>query len=73
MREILRLVRKYHAPMLVTSHAHSLYELRAPREMFALAALIGLSTEEARAALSDFPAGIMAKRWKKEREVEVLD
>jgi ribonuclease P/MRP protein subunit RPP1 len=73
MREILRLVRKYHAPMLVTSHAHSLYELRAPREMIALAALIGLSSEEARAALSDFPAGIMAKRWKKEREVEVLD
>ena len=73
MREILRLVRKYHAPMLVTSHAHSLYELRAPREMIALAALIGLSTEEARAALSDCPAGIMAKRWKKEREVEVLD
>jgi RNase P/RNase MRP subunit p30 len=41
--------------------------------MIALAALIGLSTEEARAALSDCPAGIMAKRWKKEREVEVLD
>ena len=73
MREILRLVRKYHAPMLLTSHAQSLYELRAPREMMALAALIGLSPEEARAAVSDFPAGVLAKRWKREREVEVLD
>jgi ribonuclease P/MRP protein subunit RPP1 len=59
--------------MLLTSHAQSLYELRAPREMMALAALIGLSPEEARAALSDCPAGVLAKRWKKEREVEVLD
>jgi ribonuclease P/MRP protein subunit RPP1 len=72
MREILRLVRKYHAPMILTSHARSVYDLRAPREMIALAALLGMTAEEAKAALSDTPAGILAKRWKKESEVEVL-
>ncbi len=72
MREILKLVRKYNAPILLTSHAHSIYDLRAPREMVALAALFGMSKEEAVHALSDIPQGILDKRWKKERDVVLL-
>jgi ribonuclease P/MRP protein subunit RPP1 len=72
MHEQLKLARKYQAPMIVTSNAHSLYDLRAPREMIALAALFGMSKDEATSALSDIPRGILEKRWKKEREVERL-
>jgi len=71
MREHLKLVRKYNAPMILTSHAHSVYDLRAPREMIALAALFGMSKEEATSALCDIPAGILDKRWKKDRDVEI--
>lgn len=72
MRENLKLVRKYNAPMILTSNAHSIYDLRAPREMIALAALFGMSKEEATSALSDIPQGILEKRWKKEKEVEMM-
>jgi len=72
MRETLKLVRKYNAPMILTSNAHSIYDLRAPHEMIALAALFGMSKEEATSALCDIPQGILEKRWKKEREVELL-
>lgn len=72
MRENLKLVQKYNAPMIITSHAYSIYDLRAPREMIALAALVGMSKEEATSALSDIPAGILEKRWKRESDVEVL-
>jgi ribonuclease P/MRP protein subunit RPP1 len=72
MRENLKLVRKYNAPMILTSHAHSIYDLRAPREMIALATLFGMTKEEAKSALCDIPVGILEKKWKKERDVEVL-
>jgi len=72
MRENLKLVRKYNAPMILTSHARTIYDLRAPREMIALAALFGMSKEEATSALCDIPKGVLEKRWKKESDVEVL-
>jgi ribonuclease P/MRP protein subunit RPP1 len=72
MRELVKLVRKYKAPRILTSNAHSIYDLRAPREMIALASLFGMEREEATRALSEFPQAIVEKRWKKEREVEVL-
>jgi ribonuclease P/MRP protein subunit RPP1 len=72
MRENLKLVRKYNAPVILTSHARSVYDLRAPREMIALATLFGMTREEATSALCDVPAGLLEKRWKKERDVEVL-
>jgi len=72
MRENLKLVRKYNAPMILTSHARSIYDLRAPLEMIALAALFGMSKEEATGALCDIPKGVLEKRWKKERDVEII-
>lgn len=72
MRENLKLVRKYEALMILTSHAHSIYDLRAPREMIALATLFGMTKEEATSALCDIPVGILEKRWKKDRDVEII-
>ncbi len=72
MREILKFVRKYKAMPVITSNAHSIYDLRAPREMVALASLFGMRKEEAVHALSDIPEGILEKKWKKRREVEII-
>jgi len=72
MREIFKIARKYKAMPIITSNAHSVYDLIAPREMIALASLFGMQKEEAVHALSDIPEGILEKRWKKEREVEVI-
>ncbi|RZN33693.1 MAG: ribonuclease P protein component 3 [Methanophagales archaeon ANME-1-THS] len=72
MQEQLKLVRKYKAPMILTSNAYSIYDIRAPREMIALATLFGMSKDEATRALSEIPRGLLEKRWKREREVERL-
>ncbi|NQE06368.1 Ribonuclease P protein component 3 [ANME-1 cluster archaeon GoMg1] len=72
MRDILKFVRKYKAMPVITSNAHSIYDLRAPREMVALASLFGMQKEEAVHALSDIPEGILEKKWKKKREVEII-
>ncbi|MBA5942619.1 MAG: ribonuclease P protein component 3 [Methanophagales archaeon] len=72
MRDNLRLLRKYKAPMILTSNARSVYDLRAPREMIALASLFGMTKVEATSALSDIPLDILERRGEKERAVEVL-
>ncbi|MFZ2070005.1 MAG: RNase P subunit p30 family protein [Halobacteriota archaeon] len=72
LRDNLELVRKYKARFILTSNARSIYDLRAPREMIALASLFGMRHEEAVRALSDIPVEILEKRWNKERKVELI-
>ena len=72
MHDNLHLVRKYKAMSILTSNARSIYDLRAPREMIALASLFGMRREEAVSALSDIPLRILEKRWNKEKGVEIL-
>jgi ribonuclease P/MRP protein subunit RPP1 len=72
MRENLKLVRKYKALAIITSNARSIYDLRAPREIIALASLFGMKKEEAVHALSAVPEGVLKKRWKKKTEVEII-
>jgi len=72
LHENLKLIRKYHVMPLLTTNNRSIYDLRAPREMIALASLCGMEREEAIMALSEIPAGILTRRWKKGREVEQL-
>ena len=57
---------------ILTSNACSIYGLRAPRELIALAALFGMRRKEAVRALSDVPLSILERRWYKAREVELL-
>jgi RNase P/RNase MRP subunit p30 len=40
--------------------------------MVALASLFGMRREEALCALSDVPKGIIEKKWKREKEVEII-
>lgn len=72
MRENLKLVRKYKALAIITSNARSIYDLRAPREIIALASLFGMKKEEAVHALSAVPEGVLKKKWKKKTEVEII-
>jgi ribonuclease P/MRP protein subunit RPP1 len=61
MRGNLLLARKYSAPMILTSNAYSIYDLRAPREMIALARLFGMRKEEAIEALSEMPMRMIGR------------
>ena len=65
-RHNLKLARKYDAPMILTSNAQSVYDLRAPREMIALASVFGMTEEEAIASLSTVPEEIVrrgSEKW----------
>lgn len=64
-RKNLKLARKYKVPMIITSNAFSIYDIRAPREMMALAKLFGMTKEEAINALSVTPMQIIENRTKK--------
>ena len=61
-RHNLTLARKYGAPMILTSNAQSIYDLRAPREMIALGTVFGMTEEEAVTALSTVPEEIIRRR-----------
>ena len=61
-RHNLKLARKYDAPMILTSNAQSVYDLRAPREMIALASVFGMTEDEGGFALSAVPEEILRRR-----------
>jgi ribonuclease P/MRP protein subunit RPP1 len=60
-RKNLKLVRKYDVPFILTSNGNSYYDLRAPRELIALARLFGMTPEEATYGISTAPEQIIAK------------
>lgn len=60
-RKDLKLVRKYDVPFVLTSNAVSLYDMRAPRELIALASLFGMTREEALHGISVVPEMILAR------------
>jgi len=60
-RKNVEIARKFDVPMIITSNAASRFDLRAPREMLALAGLFGMDKDEAVSALSTVPAGIIAR------------
>jgi len=64
MAKNLSLLRKYNVAALITSNAHSIYELRAPRDMMALAGLFGMTKEEAFSGLSTAPWAIIERNKK---------
>ena len=68
-RHNLKLARKYGAPVVLTSNAQSIYDLRAPREMIALATIAGMTVDEAITALSTVPDTII----KQESENRIMD
>ncbi len=62
MRTNLRHARKYNLSMILTCNAHSIYDLRSPREIAALAGLFGMTQKEAVNAMSATPLGILRRK-----------
>ncbi len=62
MRENLKHARKYELSIILTSSARSVYDLRSPREMAAVAGLFGMSKEEAVDAMSAAPLDILRRK-----------
>ncbi|MDD4496754.1 MAG: ribonuclease P protein component 3 [Methanosarcinaceae archaeon] len=60
-RATLELARKYEVSIVLSSDAMSCFDLRAPREMAAIAELFGMEEDEALASLSTVPTGILAR------------
>lgn len=58
-RQIMKLHRKYEVPVIITSDTSSFYGLRNPRDIMALAACFGMTTDEAFNALSKTPQEII--------------
>ncbi len=61
-RTNLNIARKYDVPMLITSNASSYFDMRAPREMIAVAGMFGMNNDEASSALSATAAGIIENK-----------
>lgn len=62
MRINLKHARKYKLQLILTSDAHSIYDLRAPREMAAISSLFGMTEHEAVDAMSATPLNILRRK-----------
>ncbi len=62
MKKNLKHARKYKLSMILTSSAHSIYDLRSPRELAALGGLFGMTKEEAVEAMSAAPLTILRRK-----------
>jgi ribonuclease P/MRP protein subunit RPP1 len=64
-RRNVSLCQKFGVQVIITSDAYSHYDLRAPRQLKALARLLLLTDREAETALSKAPLSIIKRRGKK--------
>lgn len=71
MAQNVRICRDAGCDMVVTSGARDEYGLRAPRDLMAFGILLGMSLEEAKAAVSANPAKIL-KRSRDRRDPDIL-
>jgi ribonuclease P/MRP protein subunit RPP1 len=62
MRINLKHARKYKLQLILTSDPHSIYDLRAPREMVAISSLFGMTEKEAIDAMSASPLNILRRK-----------
>jgi len=65
MSETLKLVRKYGANAILTSGG-TLYDIRAPRELIAVAKLFGMEREEALKAVAETPLKVLKRKEEKD-------
>jgi len=72
MRDNIALARKYKMPIILCSGAISHFELRDPLCMASMAELLGMAPEQAKAALSAVPAGIVEKIKKRKSEKWIM-
>lgn len=62
LKQRLMLARKFEVQIVLTSGARSIYDIRGPRELMALASLFGMTKEEAREAMTTVPATILKRK-----------
>lgn len=60
-RQIIKLYRKFGFPTIISSNTHSIYDLRTPEDIIALAYFFGMNEEEAKDSLSKNPMNIIEK------------
>ncbi len=65
LSENIRIAKKYGVPVVISSGASSILEMRAPRELAALATVFSLSELEARKSLSEVPMMIVNRNREK--------
>lgn len=57
----LRMARKYNTPLIVTTGASSIYEMRSPKQLIAFAECIGFTREDAKKAVLKTPKEIVER------------
>lgn len=60
-RHIISLQRKFNFPVIITSDATSIYDLRTPQDIIALAHCFGMTEDEAECAISETPKRIIER------------
>ena len=60
-RQILKLQRKFKFPLIITSNAYSIYDLRTPEDIIAFAGCLEMTHEEIISSLSKNPADIIKR------------
>jgi ribonuclease P/MRP protein subunit RPP1 len=60
-QQIVKLHRKYQCPVIITSDASSIYGLRNPRDVMAMAPCFGMKKEETLTAMSAIPQEIVER------------
>lgn len=68
-RQIVKLHRKYNFPIVITSDADSIYDLRHPNDVISLASCFGMTNDEAITSLSSTPQNILTRNDIRERTV----
>lgn len=68
-RQIVKLHRKYKFPIVITSDADSIYDLRHPRDVIALASCFGMTNDEAITSLSSTPQYILTRNDIRDRTI----
>ncbi|MGD9627039.1 MAG: ribonuclease P protein component 3 [Methanobacteriales archaeon] len=69
-RDIIKLHRKFHFPIVITSNATSTYDLRTPRDIIALFKCINMQEDEIIDALSTIPRSII--EFNKQRDSMII-
>ena len=69
-RQILKLQRKFKFPLIITSNAYSIYDLRTPEDIIAFAGCLEMAPDEIMSSLSKNPMNII-KRSKIRKNVIV--
>ncbi len=71
MRQNIMLAKKYGAPLILTSGAAHLLDMRSPQDLFSLGVSLGMDAGYARKALSEYPA-MLARKSRDRRSPNVL-